>query len=149
MPRPSAQPPRALPAPLPPIASVDEHAAQQAIAPVAAPASAAPLPGEAASRPGPDKLDRRIPKASCAPSSAPLTPAQEAMRDPRSNRLVLTKQEQLDVAFGVVECIAWQREPDGSVYRGPEHWQRLQGIGAHPFTAHKPGGEDRPVECVK
>ena len=79
----------------------------------------------------------------------PLTPAQEAMADPRSNHLVLTRQEQLDIAFGVVECIAWQREPDGSIYRGPGHRRRIQGIATNPFTAHKPGMEDRPEECVK
>ena len=79
----------------------------------------------------------------------PLTPAQEAMRDPRSNRLVLTKQEKMDVDFGVVECIAWQREPDGSIYRGPGHYQRIQGISTNPFTAHQPGREDRGQECVK
>ena len=93
-------------------------------------------------------LDLAIPKAFYS-HPPPLTPAQEAMLDPRSNRLVLTVQEKMDVAFGVVECIAWQREPDGSIYRGPGHYQRIRGIGTNPFTAHKPGAEDRPLECVK
>ena len=79
----------------------------------------------------------------------PLTVAQEAMQDPRSNRLVLTKQEQLDVDFGAVECIAWQRQADGSIYRGPGHYQRIQGVSTNPFTKHKPGYEDRGMECVK
>ncbi len=34
-------------------------------------------------------------------------------------------------------------------YRGPGHCQRIQGISTNPFTAHKPGGEDRGRECVK
>lgn len=102
----------------------------------------------AASGVGPDKLDLRIPTEFYT-HPPPLTRAQKAMRDPRSNRLVLTKQEQMDVDFGVVECIAWQREPDGSIYRGPGHRQRIQGIGTNPSTTHEPGGEDRPMECVK
>ena len=108
------------------------------------PATAAP----ASARPGKLELLLAIPKDFFA-HPPPLTPAQEAMQDPRSNRLVLTKQEQMDVDFGVFECIAWQREPDGSIYRGPGHYQRIQGISTNPFTTHKPGHEDRGQECVK
>ena len=71
------------------------------------------------------------------------------MQDPRSNRLVLTKQEQMDVDFGVVECIAWQREPSGGIYRGPGHWQRVRDVSTNAFTSHRPGQEDRSMECVK
>ena len=145
---PRTQPPRPLIAPLPPLDIAPDRAAPEATAPVAGPPSSASAGAGAASGPGPDKLDLRIPKDFYA-KPPPLTPAQEAMRDPRSNRLVLTKQEQMDVDFGVVECIAWQREPDGSLYRGPGHWQRIQGISTNPFTAHKPGTEDRKMECVK
>jgi hypothetical protein len=105
-------------------------------------------PGAVAPPPSQAPLNLTIPKDFFA-HPPPLTPAQEAMRDPRSNRLVLTKQEQMDVDFGVVECIAWQREPDGSIYRGPGHRQRIQGISTNPFTTHKPGQEDRGMECVK
>lgn len=141
--------PRPLVAPVPPldiepVRSIPDTAAT----PIAGPVTAAPSPGTPASGNGPAKLDLAIPKDFYA-HPPPLTPAQEAMRDPRSNRLVLTKQEQLDVDFGVVECIAWQREPDGSIYRGPGRWQRIQGINANPFAAHKPGTEDRSMECVK
>jgi hypothetical protein len=116
--------------------------------PVAAPqADAVGTAASAASAAG-GALNLAIPKEFFA-HPPPLTPAQEAMRDPRSNRLVLTRQEQMDVDFGVVECIAWQREPDGSIYRGPGHYQRIQGISSNPFTAHKPGRDDRGQECVK
>lgn len=150
LPTPATQAPRPLVAPLPRIAVVPDDAAPAAIAPVAGPpSSASALAGTAsASGAAPDKLDLRIPKEFYT-HPPPLTPAQEAMRDPRSNKLVLTKQEQLDVDFGVVECIAWQREPNGSIYRGPGHWQRIQGVSTNPFTAHKPGTEDRNMECVK
>ncbi len=100
-------------------------------------------------RPAPS-LDLKIPKSFFEnEKKTPLTPAQEAMQDPRSNHLELTRQEKLDIAFGVIECVAWQREPDGSIYRGPGHLRRVQGVSTNPFTAHKPGQEDRPMECVK
>jgi hypothetical protein len=79
----------------------------------------------------------------------PLTPAQEAKMDPRSNRLVLTKREQIDIDFGLYECVAWVREPDGTIYRGPGHLQRVQGVSTNPFTYHEAGKEDRNMECVK
>ena len=148
LPMPATQAPRPLVAPLPPITVAPDDAAPAATSPVAAAPSSALAGAGAASGAGPDKLDLRIPKEFYT-HPPPLTPAQEAMRDPRSNKLVLTKQEQMDVDFGVVECIAWQREPNGSIYRGPGHLQRIQGIGTNPFTAHKPGTEDRSMECVK
>ena len=116
--------------------------------PVAAPDSGAQAAGAAPSASASAALNLAIPKEFYN-HPPPLTPAQEALRDPRSNRLVLTRQEQMDVDFGAVECIAWQREPDGSIYRGPGHLQRIQGIGTNPFTAHRPGAEDRNKECVK
>ncbi len=167
------QPPRPLVAPLPPV-----EVEQLSSVPVAASPIATPAPGGAAASgaaasgaaaggaaaggaaasgaaaegtpapPGPAKLDLTIPKDFYA-HPPPLTPAQEAMRDPRSNHLELTKQEKLDIAFGIIECVAWQREPDGSIYRGPGHFARIQGINANPFTRHKPGTEDRGQECVK
>ena len=141
-PLPEARPLRPLVAPLPPVL-VD--------APERLPAAALPSPAPAAP-PATPALDLRIPQdfRIHAPASAPpLTPAQEAMRDPRSNHLELTRQEKMDIAFGSVECIAWQREPDGTIYRGPGHLRRIQGVGTNPFTSHKPGTEDRPMECVK
>jgi hypothetical protein len=62
-----------------------------------------------------------------------LSPAEEARRDPRSNRLVLSPAEKRMIAFGEVECIAWQRMPDGSIYRGPGHWHRVTDVqpGTH------------------
>ena len=135
--------PRPLLAPLPTIA-IDPARLRDSATPIAAPGPDPGTASAAASAP----LNLAIPKEFYA-HPPPLTPAQEAMNDPRSNRLVLTRQEKLDVAFGVVECIAWQREPDGSIYRGPGHYQRIQGISTNPFTAHKPGTEDRNLECVK
>ena len=135
--------PRPLLAPVPPIA-IDPARLQDSATPVASPGSKPGTASAAASAP----LNLAIPKEFYA-HPPPLTPAQEAMMDPRSNRLVLTRQEKMDVDFGVVECIAWQREPDGSIYRGPGHYQRIQGISTNPFTAHKPGTEDRGRECVK
>ncbi len=149
-PTPAIAPPRPLIAPLPAI-SVEPAPLRDSATPIATPGSNAHEPvgagaGTASTASAP--LNLAIPKEFFA-HPPPLTPAQEAMLDPRSNRLVLTKQEKMDVAFGAVECIAWQREPDGSIYRGPGHYQRIQGIGTNPFTSHKPGAEDRPVECVK
>ncbi len=141
------RPPRPLVAPVP-LVEVEAQRLRDSATPIGAlpaePAGASPAAPGAASAP----LNLAIPKEFFT-HPPPLTPAQEAMADPRSNRLVLTRQEKLDIAFGVVECIAWQREPDGSIYRGPGHRQRIQGIGTNPFTAHKPGSEDRPEECVK
>ena len=140
--------PKSLPIPLPPVDVEPPRSIHDSAAPIAAPETDSGLPGGSAAASAPGKLNLAIPKDFFA-HPPPLTPAQEAMRDPRSNRLVLTKQEQMDVDFGVVECIAWQREPDGSIYRGPGHYQRIQGISTNPFTTHKPGHEDRGQECVK
>ncbi len=144
----SVRAPRPLVAPLPPIdveAPTIDAGSVIAVAPSSSNAAAS---GNAASAPGPAKLDLAIPKEFYT-HPPPLTPAQEAMQDPRSNRLVLTKQEQMDVDFGVVECIAWQREPNGSIYRGPGHWQRVRDVSTNTFTSHRPGQEDRSMECVK
>ena len=147
-----ARRPRPLIAPVPAVEVEPPRRLHDSATPVAVPESNATAPGigtpGAASGAASAPLNLAIPKEFYT-HPPPLTPAQEAMNDPRSNRLVLTKQEKMDIAFGVVECIAWQREPDGSIYRGPGHRQRIQGIGTNPFTAHKPGGEDRPEECVK
>ena len=145
----AARPPRPLIAPLPPVDIEPPHDSATPVGTPEAKPDAGSLTGAgAASAPAPPPLNLAIPREFYA-HPPPLTPAQEAMADPRSNRLVLTRQEKLDVAFGVVECIAWQRMPDGSIYRGPGHRQRIQGIGTNPFTAHKPGAEDRPEECVR
>jgi hypothetical protein len=142
-----ARKPKPVPVPVPAAAAEPPRSIHDSATPIAAPeGDSTPPGGGTASAPAP--LNLEIPKEFFA-HPPPLTPAQEAMRDPRSNRLVLTKQEQLDVDFGVVECIAWQREPDGSIYRGPGHYQRIQGISTNPFTTHKAGHEDRGQECVK
>lgn len=142
------QAPRLRVAPLPPV--VVQAPPGSDAAPVATPAPTGPAvdPPAAPTPAGPARLDLSIPKDFYA-HPPPLTPAQEAMRDPRSNPLELTKQEKLDIAFGIIECVAWQREPDGSIYRGPGHYARIQGVNANPFTKHKPGTEDRGRECVK
>jgi hypothetical protein len=135
-------------APLPPVEAESPPTAAAGTPIVASPAQAGPAIDGVPGPSGPAKLDLAIPKDFYA-HPPPLTPAQEAMRDPRSNHLELTKQEKLDIAFGVIECVAWQREPDGSIYRGPGHYARIQGISTNPFTKHKPGTEDRNQECVK
>jgi hypothetical protein len=140
-------PPRALVAPAPPLDVEPPASIHDSATPIAGPESGTAPPGTAASMPGPARLALRIPKEFYVQPK--LTPAQEAMQDPRSNRRVLTRREQMDVDFGVVECIAWQRLPDGSIYRGPGHRQRIQGISTNPFTSHKPGYEDRSEECVR
>ena len=141
--------PRAVTRPLvAPVPLVDVPAPDGPVV-IATPPVAATGDGPRVDRPAPS-LDLKIPKSFFEnEKKAPLTPAQEAMRDPRSNHLELTRQEKLDIAFGVIECVAWQREPDGSIYRGPGHLRRVQGVSTNPFTAHKPGQEDRPMECVK
>ena len=48
-----------------------------------------------------------------------------------------------------VECIAWQREPNGGIYRGPGHRQRVRDVRHEPVHHAPPGQEDRPMECVK
>ena len=144
------RPPRPLLAPVP-IVEIDPARLHDSATPITAPDASARDPGNGSSGPtaaASAPLNLAIPKDFYAHPPA-LTPAQEAMRDPRSNRLVLTRQEQMDVDFGVFECIAWQREPDGSIYRGPGHYQRIQGISTNSFTSHKPGTEDRGRECVK
>jgi hypothetical protein len=136
---------------LPPVQVVDPApvlSIHDSATPIAAPDTGVAAAGADASAPASAPLNLAIPKDFFA-HPPKLTPAQEAMQDPRSNRLVLTKQEQLDVDFGVFECIAWQREPDGSIYRGPGHYQRIQGISTNPFTKHSPGKDDRGQECVK
>jgi hypothetical protein len=107
-------------------------------------AETAGRPGDAASAP----LSLAIPRSFFERRQAP-TPAQEAAQDPRSNTLVLTSAERMAIALGQIECVAWVRRPDGTIYRGPGHLQRVQDVGTNPFTAQAPGGEDRPTECVE
>ena len=82
--------------------------------PLRIPSGAAGRTGVAA--PAPPSWTCTIPKDFYA-HPPPLTPAQEAMRDPRSNHLELTKQEKLDIAFehhrmrGLSSCA----RPDGSM----------------------------------
>jgi hypothetical protein len=154
-PKPVAKPVRAPHArlALPPVPAVDPEplrSIHDSATAIAAPGTdtGVAAAGNAASGAASAPLNLAIPKDFFA-HPPKLTPAQEAMQDPRSNRLVLTRQEQLDVDFGVFECIAWQREPDGSIYRGPGHYQRIQGISTNPFTKHSPGKDDRGQECVK
>ncbi len=146
-PLPTPAVPRQLPplfVPVPAVAVAPTADAPVAVTALPAVASAASAPAAPASAP----LNLAIPKEFFT-HPPPLTAAQEAMQDPRSNHLELTRQEKLDIAFGAVECIAWERLPDGSIYRGPGHLKRLQGVSTNPFTAHKPGQEDRPMECVR
>jgi len=56
---------------------------------------------------------------------------------------------QMDVDLGVVECIARRRGPDGGIYRGPGHWQRIHSVGTNPSASRAPGNEGRPMDCVK
>jgi hypothetical protein len=145
--------PRPVPRPAPTLATIPSpiedpgHSIHDSAQPVAA-AAAADGVASAAAPASSAPLNLAIPKEFFT-HPPPLTVAQEAMLDPRSNRLVLTRQEKMDVDFGVVECIAWQRQPDGSIYRGPGRYQRIQGVSTNPFTSHKPGTEDRGMECVK
>lgn len=138
---------RPLVAPLPPVDVPTPDGPTLVASPPAAAGTDGPRADKPASAPAP-ALDLKIPK-SFFEDKPKLTPAQEAMQDPRSNHLELTRQEKLDIAFGVIECVAWQREPDGSIYRGPGHLRRVQGVSTNPFTHHQPGKEDRPTECVK
>jgi len=87
---------------------------------------------------GPATPHLTIPK-DCGAHPPERVPAQEAMHDSRSDRMVPIRQEQMDMAFGVAECIAWQRMPDG----------RIQRPSTNPFTRHEPGEEHRPVERVR
>ncbi len=98
-------------------------------------------PGAAGPPSAAPPLDLRLPRDSTDRAGAP-TPAEEAMRDPRSNTLRLTPGERLQLAFGQVECIAWQRMPDGSIYRGPGHLRRA------PDVAPRPDGT-RVMECAR
>jgi len=146
---PALPPPRGAVAPRPllaPLPWLDPEltAERRADAPLAT-ASTSVAQAPAASAP----LDLKIPRSFFDAKPPALTPAQEAMRDPRSNHLELTHQEKLDIAFGAIECIAWQREPDGSIYRGPGHYRRVSDVSTNAFTSHRPGSEDRPMECVK
>lgn len=140
---------RSLPPLLAPVPLVAPTAPLAPEAPVAV-AVAPPASGAAAASVGPASgaLNLRIPKDFFA-HPPPLTAAQEAMQDPRSNHIELTRQEKLDIAFGAIECVARERMPDGSIWRGPGHLKRLQGVSTNTFTAHKPGEEDRPMECVR
>jgi hypothetical protein len=133
-------------APVPIVAPTPQQAAEAPVAvAIAAPASgAASAPATAASGP----LNLKIPKEFFS-HPPPLTPAQQAMDDPRSNHIELTKQEKIDIAFGAIECIVRERQPDGTIWRGPGHLKRMQGVSTNSFTAHKPGEEDRPMECVR
>jgi hypothetical protein len=136
--RPRAGPPRS--------AVVAPEEAVPGVSAPAAPDVPAATPGGAPARGAP--LNLALPPGFDA-RSAPLTPAQEARRDPRSNTLVLSPSERMSIALGQIECIAWEREPDGSIWRGPGHLQRIQDVDTNPFGGPGPSGEDRPVECVR
>lgn len=83
------------------------------------------------------QLSLKLPQGYLAmrPTSAPqLNPAQEALRDPRSNTLKLTSKELTAISDGEIECIAWKRLPNGEIYRGPGHRQRVPGLEPNPIN---------------
>ena len=73
-------------------------------------------------------------KADAGVPAAPLTPAQEALSDPRSNTLRLTAEERRLIARGEAECIAWERLPNGEIHRGPGHLRRVPLLQPNPIN---------------
>jgi hypothetical protein len=73
-----------------------------------------------------DSLGRRygveIPKVS---TEEPLTPAQQAAQDPRTNSARLTKSEKFAVALGSLDCIFQTRQADGKSIRVPGLWVEM------------------------
>ena len=119
---------------IPPVA-IDQTSEGATLAPSRSSSGAGP-----ARSPDPP-LDLRLPQRPNE-QATPLTPAQEAMRDPRSNTFRLTRNERLQLTFGQVECIAWQRMPDGSIYRGTGHLRPSLDVPPRPDGT-------RVMECVR
>jgi hypothetical protein len=116
--------------------------AQQAQQPQESP----PLEGQdgnlrAPATPSASPLDLRL-RPDLGEQTKPLTPAKEAMQDPRSNTLRLTRDERLRLVLGEAECIAWQRMPNGSVYRGAGHLRPSFDVPPRPDGT-------RVMECVR
>jgi hypothetical protein len=130
----------------PRIAAATGAAPSPLAAPESPPGEPSPAPDAPAIAAGPStppsapRLDLRLPPR-VTEDRLPLTPAQDAMRDPRSNTLRLTPAERLLADLGGAECIAWQRMPDGRIFRGPGHSRAVPGMPARPDGS-------RVQECV-
>jgi hypothetical protein len=89
-----------------------------------------------------DSLGRRynveMPEVS---SEEPLTPAQQAAQDPRTNSARLTKSEKFAVALGTLDCIFQTRLADGKIIRVPGHWAEM--------PARSEPGRESPFRTVR
>lgn len=112
-------PPSTMPTPVPDAAGPGDGGH---LASAAAAASPAVPPA-----PSPAPLSLTLPRGLTPPT--PPRPAQLALRDPRANAVKLTPEERLAIAAGTIDCVIEERQPDGSVVRGPGRLVSVMAIG--------------------
>lgn len=66
--------------------------------------------------------------------TAPATPAELALRDPRTNTVRLARGERFAIEMGEYGCVYERRLPDGSIQRGPGHFERAANLPGDPLT---------------
>lgn len=138
--RPVLTPPLALPLLQPP--SIEITTPATVAAPPAEAATAGPAQGPAAaatsSGNSPAPLIVRIPAAG---KPGQFTPWHNpATQDPRSRSIRLTFEEKMAVAAGTSECFLEEREPDGSIWRGPGKLRHRASASALTGAAASAGG---------
>lgn len=146
--------PRAPVLPLPPAPALipppalDIAAEPPAATPPAAQAPTSAAPGPAANSGstaspyqagnGSAPLIVRIPSAG---KPGQFTPFQNpATNDPRSRSIRLTFEEKMAIAAGTAECFLEEREPDGSIWRGPGKLKHRASASALTGAAASAGG---------
>lgn len=70
-----------------------------------------------------------------------------ATQDPRSRSIRLTFEEKMAIAAGTSECFLEEREPDGSIWRGPGKLKQRASASALTGAAASAGG--RVTLCVR
>lgn len=105
----------------------------------------ASAPADAAQGSGPAPLIVRIPAAG---KPGQFTPFQNpATNDPRSRSIRLTFEEKMAIAAGTAECFLEEREPDGSIWRGPGKLKHRASASALTGAAASAGG--MVTACVR
>ncbi len=148
---PAATPPAAPRAPTLPL-----PAAPALIPPPALEIAAAPPPTSSNGSPttAPDAAADNGPASKAGSGTAPLivripsagkpgqfTPFQNpATNDPRSRSIRLTFEEKMAIAAGTAECFLEEREPDGSIWRGPGKLKHRASASALTGAAASAGG---------
>lgn len=130
--------PALIPPPALEIAAAQPAAPQTQATPSTTPSAAADSGPAHNAGSGTAPLIVRIPSAG---KPGQFTPFQNpATNDPRSRSIRLTFEEKMAIAAGTAECFLEEREPDGSIWRGPGKLKHRASASALTGAAASAGG---------